>query len=101
MWNKLAITMYTRLCLKMVCRYKNRALSKKLLAVHDCFKHAAGQDIFLLRWRQVLSYDVSLLNIRLIVTILPTKKSDFHRQSEFETIVNAVYIVIEKMKYLI
>jgi hypothetical protein len=59
--------MYTRLCLKMVCRYKNRALSKKLLAVHDCFKHAAGQDIFLLRWRQVLSYDVSLLNIRLIV----------------------------------
>jgi hypothetical protein len=31
------------------------------------FKHAAGQDIFLLRWRQVLSYDVSLLNIRLTV----------------------------------
>jgi hypothetical protein len=25
-----------------------------VLAVHDCFKHAAGQDIFLLDWRQVL-----------------------------------------------
>jgi hypothetical protein len=25
------------------------------------------------------------------ITILPTKTSDFHRQSEFETIVNAVY----------
>jgi hypothetical protein len=34
---------------------------------HDCFKHAAGQDIFLLDWRQVLSYDVSLLNISLVV----------------------------------
>jgi hypothetical protein len=37
------------------------------LAVHDCFEHAAGQDIFLLAWYQVLSYDVLLLNIRLIV----------------------------------
>jgi hypothetical protein len=68
-----------------------------VLAVHDCFKHAAGHDIFLLDWRQVLSYDVSLLNIRFIVnsvidlvqltkidllsqiTILPTKMSHFHR----------------------
>jgi hypothetical protein len=31
------------------------------------FKHATGQDIFLLDWRQVLSYDVSFLNIRLVV----------------------------------
>jgi hypothetical protein len=38
-----------------------------LLAVHDCFKHAAGQDIFLLDCRQVLSYNVSFLNIRLVV----------------------------------
>jgi hypothetical protein len=29
--------------------------------------HAAGQDIFLLDWRQVLSYDVSFLNIRIVV----------------------------------
>jgi hypothetical protein len=42
-------------------------LIQTVLAVYDCFKHAAGQDIFLLGWRQVLSYDVSLLNIRLIV----------------------------------
>jgi hypothetical protein len=33
----------------------------------DCFKHAAGQEFFLLGWRQVLSYDISLLNIHLIV----------------------------------
>jgi hypothetical protein len=39
----------------------------QILAVHDCFKHAAGQDIFfLLGWRQVLSYD-SLLNISFVV----------------------------------
>jgi hypothetical protein len=38
-----------------------------ILAVHDCFKHAAGQDIFLLDWNQVLSYDVSLLNSGLVV----------------------------------
>jgi hypothetical protein len=37
-----------------------------LYAVQDCF-HAGGHDIFLLDWRQVLSYDVSLLNIRLVV----------------------------------
>jgi hypothetical protein len=41
-----------------------------LYAVHDCFKHAGGHDIFLLDWRQVLSYDVSLLNIRLVVNSL-------------------------------
>jgi hypothetical protein len=38
-----------------------------ILAVHDCFKHAAGQNILLLDWRQVLSYDVSFLNIRIVV----------------------------------
>jgi hypothetical protein len=38
----------------------------RVYAVHDCFKH----DIFLLHWRQVLSYDVSLLNIRLVVNSL-------------------------------
>jgi hypothetical protein len=38
-----------------------------LYAVHDYFKHAVGQDIFLLDWRQVLSYDVSFLNIRIVV----------------------------------
>jgi hypothetical protein len=34
---------------------------------HDYFKHAGGRDIFLLDWRQVLSYDVSFLNIRIVV----------------------------------
>jgi hypothetical protein len=38
-----------------------------LYAVHDYFKHAGGRDIFLLDWRQVLSYDVSFLNIRFVV----------------------------------
>jgi hypothetical protein len=38
-----------------------------IYAVHDYFKHAAGHDIFLLDWRQVLSYDVSFLNIRIVV----------------------------------
>jgi hypothetical protein len=32
-------------------------------AVHDYFKHAGGRDIFLLDWRQVLSYDVSVINL--------------------------------------
>jgi hypothetical protein len=41
-----------------------------LYAVHDCFKHAGGHDIFLLDWHQVLSYDVSLLNIRVVVNSL-------------------------------
>jgi hypothetical protein len=36
-------------------------------AVHDYFKHAGGRDIFMLDWRQVLSYDVSFLNIRIVV----------------------------------
>jgi hypothetical protein len=36
-------------------------------AVHDYFKHAGGRDIFLLDWRQVLSYDVSFLNICIVV----------------------------------
>jgi hypothetical protein len=39
-----------------------------LYAVHDYFKHAGGRDIFLLDWRQVLSYDVSFLNIRIVVS---------------------------------
>jgi hypothetical protein len=38
-----------------------------LYAVHDYFKHARGRDIFLLDWRQVLLYDVSFLNIRIVV----------------------------------
>jgi hypothetical protein len=38
-----------------------------IYAVHDYFKHAGGRDIFLLDWRQVLSYDVSFLNIRIVV----------------------------------
>jgi hypothetical protein len=38
-----------------------------LYAVHDYFKHAVGRDIFLLDWLQVLSYDVSFLNIRIVV----------------------------------
>jgi hypothetical protein len=41
-----------------------------IYAVHDYFKHAGGHDIFLLDWRQVLSYDVSLLNFRLVVNSL-------------------------------
>jgi hypothetical protein len=49
---------------------KKRVLSQILYAVHDYFKHAGGHDIFLLDWRQVLSYDVSLLNIRLVVNSL-------------------------------
>jgi hypothetical protein len=40
---------------------------KYVYAVHDYFKHAGGRDIFLLDWRQVLSYDVSFLNIRIVV----------------------------------
>jgi hypothetical protein len=40
----------------------------RILAVHDCFLNMQQVKIFfLLRWRQVLSYDVSLLNIRLTV----------------------------------
>jgi hypothetical protein len=42
-------------------------LSIELYAVHDYFKHAGGRDIFLLDWRQVLSYDVSFLNICIVV----------------------------------
>jgi hypothetical protein len=42
-------------------------LKQIIYAVHDCFKHAAGQDIFLLDWRQVLSYDISISNIRIVV----------------------------------
>jgi hypothetical protein len=42
-------------------------LDDTVQAVHDCCKHAAGQDIFLLDWHQVLSYDVSFLNIRIVV----------------------------------
>jgi hypothetical protein len=38
-----------------------------MILVHDYFKHAGGRDIFLLDWRQVLSYDVSFLNIRIVV----------------------------------
>jgi hypothetical protein len=38
-----------------------------IYAVHDYFKHAGGRDIFLLDCRQVLSYDVSFLNIRIVV----------------------------------
>jgi hypothetical protein len=43
------------------------ALTKTIYAVHDYFKHAGGSNIFLLVWRQVLSYDVSFLNIRIVV----------------------------------
>jgi hypothetical protein len=76
--------MYTRLCLKMVCRYRNGALSKKLLAVHDCFNRAAGQDIFLLGCRQVLSYDVSLLNIRRIVnSVIDLVQINYNLCNEF------------------
>jgi hypothetical protein len=46
------------------------SLTQDIYAVHDCFKQAGGHDIFLLDWRQVLSYDVSLLNIRLVVNSL-------------------------------
>jgi hypothetical protein len=45
----------------------NKDIEVYIYAVHDYFKHAAGQDIFLLNWRQVLSYDVSFLNIRIVV----------------------------------
>jgi hypothetical protein len=38
-----------------------------IYAVHDYFKHAGGRDIFLLDWRQALSYDVSFLNIPIVV----------------------------------
>jgi hypothetical protein len=41
-----------------------------LYAVHDYFKHVGGRDIFLLDWRQVLSYDVSFLNIRIVVNFV-------------------------------
>jgi hypothetical protein len=42
-------------------------IEPNIYAVHDYFKHAGGHDIFLLDWRQVLSYDVSFLNIRIVV----------------------------------
>jgi hypothetical protein len=42
----------------------------KVYAVHDYFKHAGGRDIFLLDWRQILSYDVSFLNIRIVVNFV-------------------------------
>jgi hypothetical protein len=45
----------------------NLELRQTIYAVHDYFKHAGGRDIFLLDWRQVLSYDVSFLNIRIVV----------------------------------
>jgi hypothetical protein len=48
----------------MAHSYQKRS---NLYAVHDYFKHAGGRDIFLLNWRQVLSYDVSFLNIRIVV----------------------------------
>jgi hypothetical protein len=51
-------------------RFKNPRNYTYTYAVHHCFKHAGGHDIFLLDWRQVLSYDVSLLNIRLVVNSL-------------------------------
>jgi hypothetical protein len=38
-----------------------------VFCVHECFKDAAGQDIFSLDWRQVVSYAISFLNIRLVV----------------------------------
>jgi hypothetical protein len=41
-----------------------------IYAVHDYFKHARGRDIFLLDWRQVLSYEVSFLNIRIVVNLV-------------------------------
>jgi hypothetical protein len=41
--------------------------NRDIYAVHDYFKHAGGRDIFLLDWRLVLSYDVSFLNIRIVV----------------------------------
>jgi hypothetical protein len=39
------------------------AMQSIVYAVHDYFKHAGGRDIFLLDWRQVLSYDVSVINL--------------------------------------
>jgi hypothetical protein len=53
--------------------YRHTMLDQEIkctYVVHDCFKHAGGHDIFLLDWRQVLSYVVSLLNIRLVVNSL-------------------------------
>jgi hypothetical protein len=66
------VTMNTILTQKWFLLYNMTFLimDADILAVHDCFKHAANQDIFLLVWRQVLSYDVSLLNIRLIVNLI-------------------------------
>jgi hypothetical protein len=57
----------------------------QLLAVHDCFKRAAGHDIFLLDWRQVLSYNVSFLNIRLIVSSVINLVSKLHPFSIYTT----------------
>jgi hypothetical protein len=48
-------------------RENQRRQRFKLYAVHDYFKHAGGRNIFLLDWRQVLSYDVSFLNVRIVV----------------------------------
>jgi hypothetical protein len=43
-----------------------------------CFKHVAGQDILLLGWRQVLSYDVLLLNICFIVNVIALAQLNYN-----------------------
>jgi hypothetical protein len=51
----------------MKCARNINIYTSNVYAVHDYFKHVGGRDIFLLDWRQVLSYDVSFLNIRIVV----------------------------------
>jgi hypothetical protein len=58
----LSLSIYNKLNVSKLYRLKFF-----VYAVHDYFKHAGGRDIFLLDWRQVLSYDVSFLNIRIVV----------------------------------
>jgi hypothetical protein len=59
---KFNLSIYVNLCL-----FDSSISDTYRYVVHDYFKHAGGRDIFLLDWRQVLSYDVSFLNIRFIV----------------------------------
>jgi hypothetical protein len=77
----------------------------KVYAVHDYFKHAGGRDIFLLDWRQILSYDVSFLNIRIVVNSvinlvnknLPRTALQicmFHFNYNFTIIVPNVFVLI-------
>jgi hypothetical protein len=65
MWVACMLGSYS--CLKNACICRSRLFKLNYYYYYYYFKHAGGRDIFLLDWRQVLSYDVSFLNIRIVV----------------------------------